>query len=319
MSNIRLRILSGVSKSRFLTYLDKSTSPFANPRNSLIRLTLRKIRVLVEYAIKSIIYFRDIEAAKKHNKKFPLLSEKKFAIVLGNGPSLGKLNIRNVATAQSQGALDVIVINNFLSSSLFKEGLLPNTFVLSDPVDSPVFDQFGNWAKLVSLEPDFRIAVPMEWSRSALDKFPSLAENLYFFDDRSLEGWTKNVYSTQARGYSQVTAYKALALACTKQFKKIAILGIDNTLHHTLRVDKRNAIWQHSNHAEGVGKSELNDSHLYFNGVADYFYFLSGLFLSLKLNFGKFPIVNLDEDSLVDAFTKQDAEINALHLVHLKA
>lgn len=318
MPNVRLRILRSVSKSRFLTYLDKSTSPFANPRYSFIRVTMRKTRVLFEYVIKSTIYFQDIRQAKRHNKKFPLSSEKKFAIVLGNGPSLGKLKIRNLAIAQQQGLLEVLVINNFLSSSLFKEGLLPNIFILSDPADSPDSDQFGNWAKLEDMEPQFRIAVPMEWSRMAFEKFPRVTKNLFFFDDRSLEGWSRNVYSTRARGYSQITAYKALALACTMKFKKIAILGIDNTLHHTLRVDQNNSLWQHSNHAAGVGKSELNDSHLYFNGVADYFYFLSSLFLSLKLDFQKFPIVNLDEESLVDAFTKQDEEILALQLVNLK-
>lgn len=287
----------------------------SHPNASITRAILRKSRVLLEFSIKSIAFRKSLKLAKAHNNLFPIKLERPFALVLGNGPSLKKLQHKNAQSAQHKEILAVFAINNFLNSQLFKLGLQPDVFVISDPEDLPGVDAFGTWQRLCELDLKFRIAVPAEWYTTVMHFHPHFETAFYFFDDRSLEGFSAGYASNKPRRYSQITAYKSLALACTLQFEKIGLLGIDNTLFKALSVDENNQMWQGSNHAVGAGHKDETISYLYQNGVADYFYFISALFLSLRTNFKGQPITNLDTYSLIDAFPKFDAQLEKLGLI----
>lgn len=152
----------------------------------------------------------------------------------------------------------------------------------------------------------------MEWYSIATKAYPALTHRFYFFDDRSLEGFSKNINPSRPRGYLQLTAYKALAFACFGRHKKIGIIGIDNTMYKGLRNSADNTLYLESNHLAGTGHEIMSVNLLYPDGSSGYFYFVSNSFDSLRRCFSRYPIWNLDRDSLVDVFSKIDFSIKLL-------
>ena len=131
-----------------------------------------------------------------------------------------------------------------------------------------------------------------------------LAERTLFFDDSGLEGWTKNISPTRARGYLPLTAYKALAFAGYLDFRRINIIGIDKSMFRTVAVDFENRLIQYPNHFFERGAVTTDISGAYPTGINDYFRDMSLCFGSLASYFVGLPIVNLDVESLVDCFPK---------------
>lgn len=145
--------------------------------------------------------------------------------------------------------------------------------------------------------------MPTTWS--AIPELLEFSGVITFYNDLSLEGWTKNINPTRARAYSSLTAYKALALATYFDYQDILILGFDNSMYQTLEVDEKNNLIQGSNHADGASSKAvtlLNSE--YRNGISDYFYDVSKGFRDLNVFFPKVKIQNLDSASKIDAFRK---------------
>jgi hypothetical protein len=132
-----------------------------------------------------------------------------------------------------------------------------------------------------------------------------MASRTLYFDDSGLEGWTKNISPLRPRGYLALTAYKALAFASFLGFNRIYIIGIDNTMFRSIAVDDKNRLIQYPNHFFSQGAVTTDISGMYPNGMSDYFRDMSLCFSSLTKYFSHLPVVNLDEDSLVDCFPKE--------------
>jgi hypothetical protein len=154
----------------------------------------------------------------------------------------------------------------------------------------------------IEAHPTCTLFLPLHWKKL----YPSDLQGFkcVWFDDSSLEGFTSNVLPHRARGYTSMTTYKALGLACWMEFKSIGVLGLDNSMFLSLEPQSDNTIHQLSNHFFDYDTPEKmkNFSTIYAR-IADYFYHLAKSFDDLN-KFSGFNIINLSESSFVDAFSK---------------
>lgn len=300
------RVESLIELSPALRRLELLTRPNNGPGLSLSRLFLVKLRVVAEWLFRRVLETQMRAKTIAVLKSLRNSKAEKIALVLANGPSLSKLDIKKVSAKVAHGDLEIWGVNYFPLSHFANVFESAYKLVLSDPETKPTSKVQAAqklWEELL-LHPPKKIFVPVSWS--SLEEIRRLGERIIYFDDLSLEGWTSNVSPVRARGYSSLTAYKALAISQYLGYKETFILGFDNSMFQTLVVNEKNELYQKSNHAPGTGSESdapIKTSHPF--GTSDYFYDLSKSFYDLKKYFGKFPIINLDKHSLVDAFEKQ--------------
>lgn len=291
------------SSSYFIKF-SRKFSTTASPQLSLTKLALIKVRVLGEFTLRTL-------ASPLHTsqlwgtKKLESSKTGKIAIVLGNGPSAANLDLNMVKSDQDSGMLEIFGVNTFPLSDLAKKISQRYYLVLSDPLHRPSIDTPHSrelWQKVKQSE-QISIIAPTTWSKEI--KRLKLKNSVNYFNDMSLEGFSKNISPLKARGYVTLTAYKALAFSIFLGYDRIYLIGIDNTMFKTVRVDSENRVLQSSNHISGTHSYvdlPLMDSHP--KGIGDFFYDLSVLFLDLRTKFSRNNVINLDADSFVDAFPK---------------
>ena len=283
---------------------ERKISIVADPGLSVSHMLAIRIRILAEWFVKhlqTLFYRRSALSGTRQAKRMHNGQE---ALVIGNGPSATKLNWDVVVAEQKKG-LQVFVINYFLLSEA-SDICTPNYIVLSDPITKPSVDTNTRtqelWTK-VRQTLGATLVVPVSWFPLMRDDL-ELSNRTLYFDDSGLEGWTKNISPTKARGYLPLTAYKALAFAGYLNFGRINIIGIDNSMFRTVAVDIENRLIQYPNHFFEKGAVTTDMSGAYPTGINDYFRDMSLCFGSLASYFVDLPIVNLDGESLVDCFPK---------------
>lgn len=282
-----------------LNMLASFTNTQTNPNFSLTHLSLIKIRVLIEFIVRSFFLLGNHHRAIRLTRRIKGTASGRKALVLANGPSVNILEAKLPSLDLSD--VDIFAVNFFPLSTLASK-VKPHFLVLSDPLTHPKISSEKN-AKLwdwIQNNPDVRLLVPSSWSRT-LRGF-SQPMRINFFDDRNLIGWSKNISPTRPRGYGSLTSYKALAFACYAGYSRIGILGFDNSQFRFVYNDKQNRVYQQSNYFY-TESTDLELTTSLYNGIADYFYDTSNTFAYLRM-FSKFPIFNLDEQSLADNFTK---------------
>lgn len=84
--------------------------------------------------------------ARQHNRMFPVQKRREFALVIGNGPSVENLSITELKDPDIRQKIDLYVVNNFISSNLFSDGIFPDFYIVSDPLDKPSLDTNAVWA-----------------------------------------------------------------------------------------------------------------------------------------------------------------------------
>jgi hypothetical protein len=134
----------------------------------------------------------------------------KRALILGNGPSLGKLNLSAVKFDQP----DIWVVNDFYKTSIAAQ-LDINYYCFSDPVHINALRNVhivdSNYFLKDKLRDGEITLVLPHWS--ANNKFASQEiKRVIFFDDRQLASWSRNIDPTKPRGYLSITLYKAIRL-----------------------------------------------------------------------------------------------------------
>ncbi len=293
----------------FLERIERKTAITTHPQDSISLAIIRRLRVLAfcVYRELSTLSFR--RTATKHLRNSKNSKGLREALVLGNGPSIKAIDWEKLALENLN--LDVFVVNWFvLSANTF----IPDYVVLSDPAMHPASksDERNSllWKRLEELQSAI-LVVPLSWFR-VLRHDSRFNQRIIYFVDSSLEGWWKGISPLLPRGYASLTAYKALAVANYLGYRRISILGIDNTMFYGLHVSPSNQILLKDHH---FYSSDIdNDLSKFFpNGVADYFYDLSLCFMYLKSCFSKLNhVVNLDERSLVDTFTKSKSHATYL-------
>jgi hypothetical protein len=292
---------------------ERKISITADPGFSVSYLFAIRIRIIAEWLFKRSQTHFYRRRALKGTRQAKQLHADCEALVIGNGPSALKLDWEIIASAQKSG-LQVFVINYFPLSEA-SDVCTPNYIVLSDPITKPNVVTNSRtqelWKKVRQIT-NSTLIVPISWF-PLMQADSELSQRTLYFDDSGLEGWTKNTSPTKARGYLPLTAYKALAFAGHLGFRRINIIGIDNSMFRTVAVDIENHLIQYPNHFFEKGAVTTDISAAYPKGINDYFRDMSLCFGSLASFFVDLPIVNLDSESLVDCFPK-DASSQFLKL-----
>jgi len=284
--------------------LERMFSTQTSPNLSLTFQMIIKLRVLTEFFVSSASSPLVRRRLLRLTKATKGIKSSSTAIVLANGKSLDTLNLEALQKEKKEGNLEIFAVN-YLPLSNLGERLALDYLVLSDPLTRPDSNNLKSkrlW-QFIGAHRDLTLIVPTSWWRAVQGEKNS--NPVLYFDDRSLEGWTKNISPTKPRGYITLTAYKALAFAIYLGYRKIKILGFDNNTFLTLAVDQDNNLWQRPLHVSGAEGSLDKKQDLSWRGVGDYFYSASRTFIDLYVLFkGKAEVVNLDPTSLTDAFPK---------------
>ena len=218
----------------------------------------------------------------------------------GNGPSLAKLNSDNV----SSGNPDIWVVNDFYKVRR-TISLKVARYVLSDPAYlSDMLNEINAKLKPVLDYVKLKNATLIlpHWAKDkVLIEFISTPR--FYFNDRSLSARSKNTTPLKPRGYIGLTLCKALGFALYLGYKKVDILGMDNTEFLNYGSDEANRLPHFDNHTYQNSGNVFDMSNLYLDGMAS-------ACSSLSHNFGdllkfKGPIVNLDDQSLTTRFPKE--------------
>jgi hypothetical protein len=236
-------------------------------------------------------------------KKMRSAKTTKAALVLGAGPSADLLNTSKVYDFVD----DIFVINGFNNLKIANE-LAPSYYGLSDPahfgkLENRQLDERSEILSYVKLSGATLILPHTAFNSEIFDTHEKL-----FFDDRELTFFSNSISPLRPRGYGSTTIYKMLAVACHFGYEKIYILGVDNTnfLNYRGRIDNRlTDIGQNTAAREPHFKSTLIQEfeHEFTSGIAGRMQSYAHLFGDL-FKFPRSIILNLDEESLVDAFPK---------------
>jgi hypothetical protein len=218
-------------------------------------------------------------------------------IVIGNGPSKGYLNVIQLDNFVNSGG-ETIVVNNWASDKEFSAHV-PTWIVFSDPV---TFDSLNEGSsELISylrVHSKIKLIIPI----SLLDKVVknNLSNPIHVFIDTECT-FSKNINPLFPRGYLSMTLYKALAWANYLNYKKIAVIGMDNTYLRGLYSNENNDVLEVQENS-GCESYVRNASNYYYN-MAARIDDLTRLFHHLSY-FPNKKTCNLDVYSLTDRFEK---------------
>lgn len=270
------------------------------------------------------IFYRDtlldLSGSKRNRKYADLLKlqgkgKSKIAFVLASGPSINKLNAEKVKLFCQENNAEIFCVNYFVNSA-FAEITQADYWLISDPrhFDLTVDDTakaFANASKMV------RKGIFASDFHSHLAKANTDLPVIPFNDAETSWIFSKNTNPCYPRSYVTMSAYKALAVACFMGYDKIYLCGFDNTYIRDLGCDENNTLYRRINHFNS--SQDLNDDPMKYRDykmglganenprvrtVAEELLAYSRLFSDLY-RFKKFPVFNLDSDSLTDAFPKE--------------
>jgi hypothetical protein len=285
-------------------YINTNKANFA--KNHLIFL----IYLRLKYLSFGIIYF--LWEFFFHINQIRLLLRLKSAyknntaLVLANGPSQDLISKKELMQFINLGGKLFFVNYWFLNEKI--KNIIPNFLVISDikiiKSKNKFFKENNSRLKKYILKyQNMKIICTMRMAKE-IKKIIN-PNRIICFCDSELNGFTSNIKPIYPRGYLSSTVYKAIAMAVWFSFKKIYILGVDNTYPKNIYVDINNQMYNHEVHAgiDYKNSSLVNISDKY-SSISDFFYETAILFDDAKkLNINK-NIINLDKYSLTDAFPK---------------
>jgi hypothetical protein len=305
----------GASIKSSIERIEQSSRLTTNPRYSVTLLAIQKIRVLLVYVLRSIIECRLLRQAHRHSKRANRANRNKDALIIAGGPSVNRLDVSSIITAQSNGELDVFALNWFPLSNL-SQTLVPNFFCLSDPLCKPSSKTLFKgqsvekiWDYLRS-QPTIKLILPHNWKKYN-KSFNNKVE--IWIDDRELVGWSRSNSVIKPRGYASVTAHKAIAAAVFMGYRAVFLIGLDNSVFKNVVVTEKNELGDNPSHFYDSDSTPtlIHKKSAFPFGMQDYLYNHSCLFLDLQRSFAKNPIVNLDVNSLTDSFSKVERFLKA--------
>lgn len=252
--------------------------------DSIIKLSFHRI-------LRIVAYLKTDKPRKNQLSKMKLLKNSRTGrkvLVLGNGPSIQKLNF-NVL---DENVDEIIVVNDFYKMDIANK-IRPAFYVLSDPdsFDSlhPKYVGMGQPLREYVQQTGCYVMAPHTKSES---KFLSSIDKVLYFDDRELR-IRRRISPLKPRSYCSVTLYKALSLAIHLGYSEINILGLDNTEFVNYRTDSDNRLWN----------GDFEVTSLFSSGWEGRMSSYALLFADLEF-FRRYPIVNLDGNSMITKFPK---------------
>lgn len=281
---------------------ERWSSPHTHPGGSFWRTIIVKLRIVAMFIIRRLSQGWGRRQALTGMKALAGSAVGKTVLVVGSGPSAESLNGKEVAVSQKSGTLVVIATNHFLASALSKT-VTPDFLVWSDDGFHPKRHTTDpkRW-ELVRHRPEVTLVMPWTWKKDVAAT--GITNQVVFFDDDSLETWSKNISPLKPRGYQGTTGAKALALATHLGSPDIQIVGIDLSYIKNFAVNADNIITRHPTHVAGTDSGEQDLTGYTVLGMADLLYSTANHFRAFHTHFSGKNISNLDPASLVDAFPK---------------
>ena len=294
----RDRLAVTPSVSRF----ERWSSPHTHPGGGVWRTVVVKLRVLALFIIRRLSQGGGRRPALHGMRHLAGSAAGKTVLVIGSGPSAQKLVPKKVAAAQKSGTLVVIATNHFLASGLAQD-ITPDFLVWSDDGFHPQKHNTHRepWA-LLAKNPSVTMVMPWTWKKDVT--VTGITNQVVFFDDDSLETWSKNISPLKPRGYQGTTGAKALALAVHLGGADSQIIGVDLSYIKNFAVNPDNTITRHPTHLAGTDSGQQDLDGYTLLGMADLLYSTANHFRALHTHFSGRNISNLDPNSLVDAFPK---------------
>jgi len=290
------------AKNPQVSRFERWSSPHTHPGSSIGRILVVKLRVVAMFILRRLNQGTGRRRALAGMRQLAGQARGKNVLVIASGPSAESVNAKAVAAAQDSRELVVIATNHFLASPLAST-ITPDFLVWSDDGFHP-HQRHTNSERwdLLKRNPEVVLVTPWTWKR-ALEQV-GLSNEKVFFDDDSLETWSKNISPLKPRGYQGTTGAKALALAVHLQPQRTEVIGLDLSYIKSFSGSAENTITRHPTHLKGTdsGQQVLTDYTLI--GMADLLYSTANHFRALHTHFSGRNIWNLDPESLVDAFPK---------------
>ena len=295
---VRDELAATPSVSRF----ERWSSPHTHPGVSIWRTIIVKLRIVAMFIIRRLSQGLGRRQALTGMKALTGSAVGKTVLVVGSGPSAESLNGEVVAASQKSGTLVVIATNHFLASALAK-AVNPDFLVWSDDGFHPKRHTTNpeRW-ELVRRYPEVTLVMPWTWKKDVAAT--GITNQVVFFDDDSLETWSKNISPLKPRGYQGTTGAKALALATHLGSTDIQMIGIDLSYIKNFAVNADNTIIRHPTHLAGTDSGQQDLTGYTLLGMADLLYSTANHFRAFHTHFSGKNISNLDPASLVDAFPK---------------
>jgi hypothetical protein len=262
-------------------------------------------------------YLQDLSGNKRKQRFSKLMKIKgigagKTAFVLASGPSINKLDPNKIRKICDDFNSEILCVNYFVNSEFAKTTGV-DYWLLSDPrhFDLSLAETVNAHDKANQI-----VRKALFVSEFFLGKANQVTNlNIIPFNDNETSSvFSRNIDPCFPRAYLTMSAYKALAMAIYIGYDKIYIGGFDNSYIRDLGCDKDNILYRRINQFYGSQDDNMQPTRDYKMGlginekprkrnVAEELLAYSRLFSDLY-GFSKFDIVNLDPDSLTDAFPK---------------
>jgi len=269
--------------------------------NKINNYTLGILRYIKEIILNLDLIFQlnKIQNTKKNKK----------AIVIGNGPSQGFIDLNTLEAFKKNGN-DIFVVNYWHQNILLSK-VIPTYIVISDPntlrhdeseinLSEYLKNQNHLLLKYLCKNECIKIIAPIS-RKNSFSKLINQNRFVYFVDTE-LRWITSNIDPRFPRGYVSMTLYKALSFAIHLGYYKIYIIGMDNTYSKDIYCDNKNRILRKERHVSYedyiVDMTNLTPSmDVLFQDIFNLFY-------DLRRCFRQECIINLDCYSLTDVFKK---------------
>ncbi len=241
------------------------------------------------------------------------------AIVIGNGPSQGLISAEMLKKFSDSGN-DIYAVN-FWDQNEKLSIVPPQYLVISDPVTlAPEGGNLKQRASLITRNKsllDYLLAhtnIKIFSPVNRVDYLKSVLgpDRIIGFVDTEMQPWTSNIDPRYPRGYLSMTLFKALALAIHMGYKKIYLVGMDNTYPRDIFCGEKNQIFNLERHAGGG--DYLLDQTALIPSMDVWAQDMFKLFYDMRRCFSGAQVLNLDCYSLTDIFPKVSSinEINDL-------
>ena len=256
----------------------------------------------------SVMFFSSISSNRQIKD---LLTDDSECYVLGNGPSLNDILVNNIDLIQGR----VLFAVNFFCNTDYFEALKPQYYVVIDPSFFTVgaenneqqnFDRFTKRLNGVSWK--MAVFVPHQFKRSPVLRDlnnPNL--NLVFINTTPVKGLERVNYFLYNRGLGmpmpQTVINAAIFIAIRMRFKKVHLLGTDQSWLRGMFVDEHNIVRSELTHFYPA-KIDIRPPSLSNLLITQYNVFYGHEQLQKYSVYCESEILNHVRDSYIDAYRK---------------
>jgi N-acylneuraminate cytidylyltransferase len=305
------------------SYLSENEAAFSVERHTQVhpgnprKVEIATLRGIAKWKVENAVlgtarYLSDLILGWDEIKRLSALKgskQGKKAIVIGNGPSQGLISPEALGKF-CQAGNDVYAVN-FWHKNIELATVPPQYLLISDPatLGDPTASGWNgelvvnaNQGLLEYLleHKDITLLTPVGRTKQLR---AILGENRVLgFIDTEMRWLTANIDPRLPRGYLSMTLFKALALAIHMGYRRIYIVGMDNTYPRDIFCNEENRIFNYERHA---GTDDyLVDVTSVVPSMDVWAQDIFQLFHDLRRCFSGCQVLNLDCYSLTDVFPK---------------